>query len=74
DYMVPAACLMLADLPLTPNGKVDRRALPTPQAGDFARVGHEAPQGDTETLLAAIWGELLGLPNVGRHDNFFELG
>ncbi|MEL5450757.1 amino acid adenylation domain-containing protein [Serratia bockelmannii] len=74
DYMVPAACLMLADLPLTPNGKVDRRALPTPQAGDFARVGHEAPQGDTETLLAAIWGELLGLPNVARHDNFFELG
>ncbi|WP_313366041.1 condensation domain-containing protein, partial [Pseudomonas sp.] len=34
----------------------------------------EAPQGSTETLLAAIWSELLGVERVGRHDNFFELG
>ncbi|ULA62066.1 MAG: Non-ribosomal peptide synthetase module, pyoverdine [Nitrospira sp.] len=24
--------------------------------------------------MAAIWAQVLGLPQVGRHDNFFELG
>ncbi|MET4538222.1 amino acid adenylation domain-containing protein, partial [Bradyrhizobium sp. JR1.7] len=28
----------------------------------------------TETALATIWAELLGVARVGRHDNFFELG
>ncbi|MET4332159.1 aryl carrier-like protein, partial [Bradyrhizobium sp. i1.15.2] len=28
----------------------------------------------TETALAQLWAELLGLARVGRHDNFFELG
>ncbi|MCG6576907.1 non-ribosomal peptide synthetase, partial [Pseudomonas sp. AF32] len=36
--------------------------------------GYEAPQGEIETTLAQIWQELLGLPQVGRHDHFFELG
>jgi amino acid adenylation domain-containing protein len=37
---------------------------------------HEAPQGDTEQALAAIWAEVLGLnpARIGRHDNFFEIG
>ncbi|WP_308375870.1 condensation domain-containing protein, partial [Serratia marcescens] len=35
---------------------------------------YEAPQGEHETLLAAIWRELLNVEQVGRHDNFFELG
>src|SRR6185503_5102002 len=32
------------------------------------------PQGETEIVLARIWGELLGIGQVGRYDNFFELG
>ncbi|WP_186146351.1 phosphopantetheine-binding protein, partial [Burkholderia gladioli] len=36
--------------------------------------GYEAPRGETEETLAAIWAELLKQPKVGRHDNFFELG
>ncbi|NWD72416.1 hypothetical protein HX870_32955, partial [Pseudomonas gingeri] len=36
--------------------------------------GYEAPQGETETQIAAIWQELLGVAQVGRHDHFFELG
>ncbi len=27
-----------------------------------------------ETVVAAVWGELLGLDRVGRYDNFVELG
>ena len=35
---------------------------------------YEAPQGQTEVLLASIWSDLLGVERVGRYDNFFALG
>ncbi|MDR4884405.1 amino acid adenylation domain-containing protein [Serratia marcescens] len=73
DYMVPSAWVVVAALPLSPNGKLDRRALPEPQ-GAQSQAAYEAPQGEHETLLAAIWRELLNVERVGRHDNFFELG
>ncbi|WP_308418605.1 non-ribosomal peptide synthetase [Chitinimonas arctica] len=73
-YMVPAAFVHLAALPLSPNGKLDRKALPAPQGDAYGAREFEAPQGDTEQLLAAIWAELLKIEQVGRHDNFFELG
>ncbi|WP_245804403.1 amino acid adenylation domain-containing protein, partial [Andreprevotia lacus] len=72
DYMVPAHFVVLAQLPLTPNGKVDRKALPAPQ---FAALqAHIAPLSETERVLAAIWAEVLGVPRVGVHDDFFALG
>jgi amino acid adenylation domain-containing protein len=74
EYMVPAAFVVLERFPLTPNGKLDRQALPAPDATAFAAAGHEAPRGATETTLARIWCEVLGLERVGRHDHFFELG
>ncbi|MFJ3410845.1 orfamide A non-ribosomal peptide synthetase OfaC [Pseudomonas protegens] len=74
DYMVPVAYVRLDALPLTANGKLDRKALPAPdQAALFGRE-YQAPQGATETTLAAIWQEVLHLPRVGRQDHFFELG
>ncbi|MBE8597834.1 non-ribosomal peptide synthase/polyketide synthase [Xenorhabdus sp. BG5] len=74
DYMVPAAFVRLESLPLTPNGKLDRRALPAPDDKAFARQIYEAPQGEMEIALAAIWQELLKVEPIGRHDNFFALG
>jgi aryl carrier-like protein len=74
EHMLPAAYVRLESLPLGPNGKLDRKALPAPEAEAHSRRGYEAPQGEVETLLAAIWAELLKLERVGRHDNFFELG
>ncbi|MGA7439370.1 MAG: amino acid adenylation domain-containing protein, partial [Luteibacter sp.] len=73
-YMVPSGLIMLDELPLTPNGKLDRKALPPPGAGAFARSAYEPPVGDMETMLAALWQQLLKVERVGRHDNFFELG
>ncbi|KOY61429.1 hypothetical protein AM629_13925 [Photorhabdus heterorhabditis] len=74
DYMVPAAFVCLDAFPLTPNGKLDRRALPVPAEEDFAHQVYAAPQGETETTLAAIWRELLGIEQISRHDSFFALG
>ncbi|TDB49063.1 non-ribosomal peptide synthetase, partial [Photorhabdus khanii subsp. guanajuatensis] len=74
DYMVPSAFVRLDVFPLTPNGKLDRRALPAPDNEAFARQVYEAPQGETEIALAAIWRELLGIEQVSRYDSFFTLG
>ncbi|WP_241527069.1 amino acid adenylation domain-containing protein, partial [Pseudomonas sp. BIOMIG1N] len=74
DYMVPNAFVTLDSFPLTTNGKLDRRALPAPDAEAFARREYQAPQGALETTLAGLWSELLGVEQVGRHDQFFELG
>jgi len=75
EHMVPASFVILDELPLLPNGKIDRRALPAPDAvrpelaGAFA-----APRTRTEQSLADVWSDLLGLPQVGIHGNFFDLG
>ena len=74
DYMVPAAYVCLESLPLTPNGKLDRKVLPAPEGDAYMVRGYEAPVGEMETKLAAIWAEVLKLDKIGRHDNFFELG
>ena len=75
EYMVPSAFVVLQALPLTPNGKIDRRALPEPgRTRSEARKEYVAPRTQTEELLATIWGQLLGIERVGRHDNFFDLG
>ncbi|HET7463284.1 MAG TPA: amino acid adenylation domain-containing protein, partial [Longimicrobium sp.] len=74
EYMVPAAYVRLAALPLTPNGKVSRGALPAPGAGVYATRAYQAPAGETEAALSAIWAELLKVERVGRRDHFFDLG
>jgi acyl carrier protein len=53
---------------------LDRRALPVPDGSGLERREYEAPQGETEVALASIWRELLQVAQVGRQDNFFDLG
>ncbi|KAG0196060.1 hypothetical protein BGX28_000176 [Mortierella sp. GBA30] len=74
DYMVPAAFVRMDAFPLTANGKLDRRSLPLPSEGDFAHQEYEAPQGEIEKAVAAIWSDLLLVKSVSRHDSFFALG
>ena len=74
EYMVPGAFVRLDTLPLTPNDKIDRKALPEPGADALINRPYVAPEGEVETTLARIWGEVLGVHQIGRHDNFFELG
>jgi amino acid adenylation domain-containing protein len=72
EAMVPAAFVALDALPLTATGKPDRLALPPPPTAASAR--YEPPATDQEAALAGLWAALLGVPRVGRHDDFFELG
>lgn len=74
DHMVPSAFAFLDALPLTPHGKIDRVrllqiSLPPLEAGAV-----DAPRGEIEQRLAAIWIEALALPAVGRSADFFQLG
>ncbi|MCB2250910.1 non-ribosomal peptide synthase/polyketide synthase [Pseudomonas chlororaphis] len=72
EYMVPTYLMPLAKLPVTANGKLDRKALPLPEAA--AQQAFVAPEDAMQKALAAIWGDVLGIEQVGLEDNFFELG
>jgi amino acid adenylation domain-containing protein len=72
SYMVPALWARIERWPLLPNAKINRKALPPPEVETSAATA--APQGEVEILLAQLWSELLGVPAVGRGDNFFALG
>jgi amino acid adenylation domain-containing protein len=72
QHMVPSGFVVLDALPTTPSGKLDRRALPAPEA--VGEGNAEAPRTQTEEVLAAIWGTVLGAARVGREDDFFALG
>jgi thioesterase domain-containing protein/acyl carrier protein len=75
EYMIPGAFVELDDLPLTSNGKVDRRALPPPPAVQARPAGSAAPpRTEAERVIAAIWSEVLGIPEIGVDENFFDLG
>ncbi|WP_145501362.1 non-ribosomal peptide synthetase [Streptomyces sp. CFMR 7] len=72
DHMVPAAVVLLDALPLTAANKTDRSALPAP---DFtATTGGTAPRTDREKEIAALFAEILHLPEVGVEESFFALG
>ncbi|WP_026061893.1 non-ribosomal peptide synthetase, partial [Rhodococcus rhodochrous] len=71
SYMVPAAIVVLDSLPLNTSGKVDRRALPAPT---FEVQEFMPPRTPVEEIVAGVFAQVLGVPRVGRTDDFFALG
>ena len=75
DYMVPRAYVTLDALPQTANGKLDRKALPEPvEAVQAAPAAAQAPATETESRLAKIWADVLGLESVGVTDTLYAMG
>jgi thioesterase domain-containing protein/aryl carrier-like protein len=74
DYLIPAVFVELAALPLTSSGKVDRAALPAPGARPDSAAEPVAPRTPYEEMLVEIWREVLGVAQIGVHDNFFDVG
>jgi amino acid adenylation domain-containing protein len=75
----PARYLFPQSLPFTSNGKADRAALTAliDEDGERAQpedAGYEAPRTPLEEILVEIWQEVLDLPRIGIHDQFFEKG
>ncbi|GAA3858718.1 non-ribosomal peptide synthetase [Streptomyces sedi] len=73
DHMVPSALVELARFPLTANGKLDAKALPAPEFAGETGSGNE-PRTARQEILCGIFADVLGLPTVGVHDDFFLLG
>lgn len=75
EYMIPGYFVSLPELPLTVNGKLDKKALPDPRETALSDQETYVPASNkTQTLLVEIWQELLGRPQIGVRDNFFEIG
>ena len=74
-YMIPTRYVFLDAFPKTINGKIDRAALPGPSESEVARDGEFAePTNALERQLVDLWSEVLNVPEVGIHDDFFQLG
>ena len=75
DYMVPDAYVLLEKFPLTRHGKIDLNALPEPELTDDGSARERVvPKTREETAVAQVWKEVLGLEQIGIHDNFFSIG
>ncbi|KAM3109729.1 non-ribosomal peptide synthetase family protein [Phormidesmis sp. 146-33] len=74
EYMIPSAFVLLEALPLTINGKVDYRALPLPDSRPELESTFIAPQTPMEQQVALFWSAVLGVKDLGIHDDFFYLG
>ncbi|MBS1664513.1 MAG: amino acid adenylation domain-containing protein [Bacteroidetes bacterium] len=74
-YMLPSKYIQVGALPLTASGKVDKKRLATVPVLSMTSVeGSEEPGTWTEKRLAQLWTELLGREDIGRKDNYFDLG
>jgi hypothetical protein len=74
-YMNPQYLVCLDQLPLTPNGKHDRKALPAPyDLYDDSKEDKQSPETESERKIADIWTAIIGCQQVGKNDNFFDLG
>ncbi|MFD3507485.1 amino acid adenylation domain-containing protein [Nocardia sp. NPDC058666] len=71
-YLVPDAVVVIPALPMTANGKLDRAALPAPEF--TAVTAFRAPTTPIELSVAEVFASLLGVPEVGLDDDFFDRG
>ncbi|MBF8189755.1 amino acid adenylation domain-containing protein [Nonomuraea sp. K274] len=74
EYMVPTAYVVLDRFPVNSSGKLDRRRLPAPDSARLSAASRVEPRTPLEEEIAQVACELLGVPEIGVHDDFFDLG
>jgi aryl carrier-like protein len=73
--MVPADFVVLDEWPKTPGGKIDLQALSKPRVAPAqSKAVYTPPQNALEEVIAGFWQEVLPVDEIGRDDNFFDLG
>jgi acyl carrier protein len=72
-YMIPGAFITLQELPRNARGEVDRAALSVLVQEQLTKE-FVLPRTELEQTIASAWQAILGIDQVGVHDNFFDLG
>ncbi len=74
-YMVPTSLEVLNSLPTLPSGKVDRKSLPEPQnigVNFQSNNNGRKPTNETESKIAFVWSEILGINDISIDADFFQ--
>ncbi len=74
EHKVPRGVHFVEALPRNDSGKVLKRELREEFAARPPSGASSPPRGEAEEAVAAVWRDVLGLAEVGVHDDFFELG
>ncbi|AJS58358.1 hypothetical protein UB51_07420 [Paenibacillus sp. IHBB 10380] len=73
EYMIPSYFVSIPDIPLNNNGKTDVVALKNLDIKAHSEV-YVVPQDKLQEEMASVWCQVLGVSDIGIHDNFIELG
>lgn len=73
-YMIPSYYVQLEKIPCTSNGKVDRKVLLEIEDYLHAESEYEEAKDYVEEKLVEAWCSVLKIKEIGRNDNFFDLG
>lgn len=70
-FMIPQIFIHVDKLPLTINGKIDKSKLLQTK---FQHYDYEKPLTQLEKYVCKLFSRILNIQNVGRNDDFFNLG
>ena len=75
-YMLPSAMARIEQIPISANGKTDKKQLPNiaNQKQNFVKRDIVGPRNEREKQITLIWEKVLGIPEVGVFDNFWDIG
>ena len=71
EYIIPNHFVRLDKFPLTINGKLDLKALPNPI---ISTEKIQIPTTPEQVKICKIWQTLLGIPQIGLDEDFFNIG
>ncbi|MBP6986185.1 MAG: amino acid adenylation domain-containing protein [Alphaproteobacteria bacterium] len=78
NHLIPTHFIFVKEMPKTLNGKIDRKKLESTIAIVKPQPKENAEEGmnDTQTVIANIWAEVLGIDSrtIGVYDKFYDLG
>ncbi|OMD35442.1 hypothetical protein BSK56_32975, partial [Paenibacillus borealis] len=73
-HLIPRYLVLLDNIPLTYGGQYDMVSLPHPDTTSNPAECSAEPRNAIDEFILKYWRELLGAPNMGINDHFFEWG